>query len=463
MKTVETFLRRARGAVSEADVAAGTGLDIGSVKATLYQLMRAYRSTLAVQEDGTLVYDFGPSLVPLGRATWGQRLTEVGRLLWRGFSFVYKASLAVVLVAYALAFVVLLIAAAVAASSSSDSDGPGEAAFDLVGAIFRGIFEFMTHTAVVYGDVDRHGYAHGHYEPRSPVLPRREPKPHDKGFVASVYDFVLGPARVEPGPRAQHQEVAAFVRKHGGVLTVRDVQALSGMPREEAEAFFARFVAEQDGVASISEQGALYATFEELMRSESRGQDAPVILYWDEYEAPFELTGNTVGKNVLVGFLALFNLFGSFAVLNGALGTAVGSAVTLGLGVVPLVIFSLFFLIPLLRAPGIWWRNRKQHQNNIRKRLFRVLFDARDEKVGRSEVVERANRIAVTEERLRVADIEGLLDETLRDLGDEQELDPRGELVTDMTRMRIEAQATEEQALEERDQDERRVVYRTDR
>ncbi|MCA9619075.1 MAG: hypothetical protein KC731_08635, partial [Myxococcales bacterium] len=277
VEEVKAFLARARSAVSEGDVAAGTGIDVGSVEAALYALMRTHRSSLAVRDDGTLVYDFGRELVPLGRPSLAERVATLGRWLWKGFSFVYKTSLAVVLVGYAVAFLVLIVAAAIAASSASEDDGPATGAFELVGAVFRAIFEFMTHTALIYGETDRYGYPHAAYEPKRPVLAKPAEREEGKSFVASVYDFVLGPTRVEPHPLAQQQEVAAFVRQNGGVLTVRDVQALSGMGRKEAEQFFARFVAEQDGVAEISEDGALYATFEELLRSKTKAHDAPVI------------------------------------------------------------------------------------------------------------------------------------------------------------------------------------------
>ena len=455
VQAVKAFLQRAKSAVSEGDVAAGTGLDVGSAKAALYTLMRSHRSALAVHDDGTLVYDFGSSLVPLGRRTWRERLASLGGWLWRGFSYVYKASLAVVLVAYAVAFVVMIIAAAIAASSASRSDGPSKGAFRLVGAVFRAIFEFMTYTPIIYRDTDRYGYRHGHYEPTAPVLPRREPKEHEKSFIASVYDFVLGPTRVEPDDRAQRQEVAAFVRKNGGVLTIRDVQALSGMTRKEAEQFFASFVAEQDGVAEVTENGALYATFEELLRSKSTEHDAPVVFYWDEYEAPYELTGNTAGKNVLITLLAAFNMTCAYMVLGGF-----GGLGDLGvwLGAVPAVIFTLFFAIPLLRAPILWWKNRQQHAHNIRKRLFGAIFGAADEQLAVSDVIERANQKATTEEKLRIGDVGPLLDETLQDLGGNQDVDAQGELTTDMTQLLIEAQAVEEHALEER---QSQVVYTT--
>ena len=51
-----------------------------------------------------------------------------------------------------------------------------------------------------------------------------------------------------------------------------------------------------------------------------------------------------------------------------------------------------------------------------------------------------------------------LLDETLLDLGGDQNVDERGQVATDMTQLRIEEQAAEEHALAER---QAKVVYTT--
>ena len=59
---------------------------------------------------------------------------------------------------------------------------------------------------------------------------------------------------------------------------------------------------------------------------------------------------------------------------------------------------------------------------------------------------------------MRIADVGSLLDETLFDVSGEQDVNDRGELVADMSRLRIEAQAVEEHALE---QEESAVVFRT--
>ncbi|MEM9861239.1 MAG: hypothetical protein AAF938_06470 [Myxococcota bacterium] len=453
---VKAFLRRTRTAVSDGDVAAGTGLDIGSTKAALYTLMRSHRCRLQVREDGTMIYDFGDELVSLERKSWRERLAGVGRWLWKGFTVAYKASLAVVLVTYAVVFVALILAAAVVVSVAAEDEAPAEGVFHLVAAIFQAIFEFATYTPVVYADTDRFGYAHANYEPKKPVLFKRR-KPHEKGFVASVYDFVFGPKRVEPGPMAQRKELAAFVRTNRGVLTVRDVQALSGLTRADAEALFARFVAEQEGQAQITEEGVLYATFEELLRSKSTEHDAPIEFYWDEYEAPFEFTGNSVSKNAVIAGLGAFNLAGAFTVMN--LVPQLGD-VGLWLGAVPAVLFSLFFAMPMLRAPWVWWKNRKQHAHNMRKRLFRAIFGAKEAGLSKAEIVERANEHATTEERLRVEDIDGLLEQTIDEVGAEKRVNEVGEVVADFPRIRVEERVVEEHALELEPLDQE-VVFET--
>jgi len=440
---VKTFLSKARGRVSEGDVAAGVGVDVGSAKSTLYTLMLAYTCALEVHDDGTLVYDFGPKLVPVNAPGLAERLRSLGAWLWRGFSVVYKASLAVVLVVYAVVFVALIIGAAVAASSATKDEGPARGAMRLVGAIFRGIFEFATYSAIIYVDQDRYGYRHRHFEPKAPVLPQRNPKPHAKAFIASVYDFVLGPQRVEVDERAQHREVASFVREKGGSLSIADVQALSGMKREVAERFFARFVAEFEGEIDISEQGALFACFPELQRSSSREHDEEIIYYWNEYEAPFEMTGNTTGKNLGIAALAAFNLVCSvFAVAT--LGTA-GSAL-IWLGVLPTLIFTMFFAIPLVRSFWVWRQNKKQHQHNIQKRLFGAIFGTTEATLNIEELFGSANRRADQEERLDPDKLRPLFEATMRDLGGDVDLDANNDLVVNLGQLRDEMSARQANA-----------------
>ncbi len=439
---VLTFLETARGPVTEGDVAAAAGVDVGTVKASLYRLMLSHESTLEVREDGTLVYDFGRELTRIGGKRWTDHARALGRWLWRGFSLVYKASLAVVLVVYAVTFLALILAAAVAASVASEDESPTLGAFRLVGLIFRGIFEFATHSTAVYLEVDRYGYAYKHYEPKGPTLPLRAPQPHAKGFIPSVYDFVLGPERLEPDERAQHRELASFVRERGGALTVADVQALSGLTREAAERLFARFVAEFEGEAEITDAGALVARFPELRRSRTTDHDEPIIHYWNEYEPPYEVTGNRWTRNLLIAALAGFNLAcaGELLSVFGADGG------WLWLGAVPAALFGLFFAIPAVRAPWVWWRNREQHRHNIRKRIFGAVFGTGGDTVSLASVVAYANAHRGDAERLDAHRVRALFEETLTELGGERDLDELGHPVADVSHLRREIAARQRAA-----------------
>jgi hypothetical protein len=451
---LEKFLETVREPVSEADVAAGTGIELPSVRRLLYQVMHRYECCLQVREDGTLVFDFVHPLQRIGRPTLWERVHGAGRAVWRGLSWVYRVSLAVTLVAYAIAFVVLMIAAALAASAAAKDEGPAVGAFRLVGAIFRGIFEFTTHSALIYADVDGYGYRHRHFEPTESVFRKPGGKERKKAFVASVYDFVLGPDRVQIDSGAQSRELASFVRRSGGALTVADVQALSGMSREQSERFFARFVAEFEGEAVITAEGTLVATFRELLATASQARDEEPVYFWDEYEPPHELTGNSTGRNVGVGALAAFNLAGAFAVITGtgalptAMAEALPPAALAALGVVPMIIFSFFFLIPALRWPVVWWRNRKHHRTNIRKRLYRAIFGTREERVRFAEIVTSANERRTTEEELATRGLRSLLEETAAELGATYEMDDADELAMDATTLRREIAAREAQVVE---------------
>ncbi|MCA9566143.1 MAG: hypothetical protein KC561_21755, partial [Myxococcales bacterium] len=162
----------------------------------------------------------------------------------------------------------------------------------------------------------------------------------------------------------------------------------------------------------VSEDGTLFARFENLLQSASKDQDEAVTYFWNEYEPPYELTGNETGRNLLIGGLAAFNLVGSIAVVSGSL--AFGGA---WLGVIPLIIFTLFFAIPLTRAPYVWWQNRKQHGTNIRKRIYREVFRNDADHMPLDALVSAANAHKSTEEELSLKGHRKLLEETAYEIG----------------------------------------------
>ncbi|MCP4503561.1 MAG: hypothetical protein GY822_26820 [Deltaproteobacteria bacterium] len=439
LPAVKSFLNRAQKAVSEGDVAAGAGIDIGSARRNLYGLMRTHHAALFPHDDGMLVYDFGKKLKPLNQPSWRDRLSSVARWTWRGFSFVYKASLAVVLVSYAVLFLVLIFAAAIAASVASEDEGPVQGAGYLVISVFRAIFDFSIMSSMVTA-TDPHGYSYRELDSKKSSFSRDKSKTPKKSFISSVYDFVLGPARAIPDENAQHREVSAFVRSNHGVLTIANVQALSGFSRVKAESFFALYVAQLDGEVTVTDEGVLYAEFPELLSSKSTTDDEEVVFFWDEYEAPFKLTGNTGGKNVFIGFLAAFNLFCATVILQNA--TLFGAA-GLWLGGIPAAIFSLFFALVLFRAPGVWWKNRKRHQTNLKKRFFKAIFQARKRDPSFEELVDQANALATTERTLELVKNERLIEEMAVDFSVDIDANEAGQSVLQLDSLQNELQSAQ--------------------
>ena len=137
-------------------------------------------------------------------------------------------------------------------------------------------------------------------------------------------------------------------------------------------------------------------------------EDGEIVLYWDEYEPEYELTGNSATYNLLIGFMNSFNLLFALLMLNGSLarlfqpdygtsfaaaayGIASGQLVMVSLGWLPLIFSTLFFAIPLVRLLRIQALRRRRHVQNIRKRLFKAIFARQGQPQTLSEVLTTVN------------------------------------------------------------------------
>lgn len=164
----------------------------------------------------------------------------------------------------------------------------------------------------------------------------------------------------------------------------------------------------------MSENGAVYGQFDQLLRGTGYLQGGQIEYYWDEYEPEYELNGNKSGHNLFIGFMNLFNLGFSFLFASGLITALVDNAgmsnssgdlvsllafsaassgtISLLLGWIPLIFSLLFFLIPLLRWFKIRKQNRLRVQNNIRKRLYKILFETLGQPKTATEITHRVNQ-----------------------------------------------------------------------
>src|SRR5258706_202015 len=80
----------------------------------------------AVAPRNRLRDSFDRAMVRRDAVPLGERVREAGAALWRGFTFLFKISIAVTLVTYVAAFVAMLVALVFVRSSSDRDDRGGD-------------------------------------------------------------------------------------------------------------------------------------------------------------------------------------------------------------------------------------------------------------------------------------------------------------------------------------------------
>jgi len=389
-------IRRSRGRLTASDVSALLGVSLYDAEDLLRQMMEQFYCRLAVTPEGVVLYEFPVPLRRRTAVTLREVLEHIGQALWRTFVFLYKIWIAATLVAYFIAFtvvlVMLILASARSGQGSRKDDDRGDGTFDLTPLlrILFSIWDFRTHTPVTTPRTDRRGYRYRKYESKKAVLPGKE---HKKGFIASVYDFVFGPPRVPFDPLADEKEVVAYLRQQRGILTPSELIRLAGWTLDQADDRFAYYIARWKGDARISENGILYGEFNEVLTTGGL-PEGPVVYYWNEDEPPFELTGNSPGRNLVIAGMNAFNLFFGLLFVTQtprfvALFQSYGFSPDPGilrfwLGWVPLVYSVLFFAIPLARVPLVLMRERARRRRNERRRIVRIIFSLLEQ--GRTDI-----------------------------------------------------------------------------
>lgn len=435
--------------ITVGDVSTLTGLNTDDAKHALDALMAKYICSLKVTEAGDLIYDFGSSLLRRGKKTLKDYLEDVKSVLWQIFQIFFKAWIAVTLVLYFVVFLVVIIGiiiAAIAGDSDADID-VGDifvGFFHALAEIFRGIFIWHTFTDTTYYQTDKQGYQYKHYEPRKSSLGKfgkagKEGAEEKKSFVASVYDFVFGPPRVETTTMDNLRELAAYSRKQNGIVVTPEVIGLAGYSADEADKFMAEALSRFNGKADVSENGVLYGDFEELSRSASKQVDEKVVWFWDEYEADYEITGNTGGRNAGIISMNVFNLVISMLVISMTSGDpTIPSWLSVGFGWIPMSFSALFFSVPVLRSFSIFPKRKKRHFANIRKRLMKVIYQDRDKIIPLEALMQAVNAQNKGETDLNKKDIEKVMNDLIFDFQGEMIVKEDGQIVYQFEKLKTE-------------------------
>jgi hypothetical protein len=380
------------------DAAAGTGIAMQDLVHAFDKLIETYHCRVQATAQGDVIYDFGGSLRRRHAKTVTEILLEILDILWKGFQVLYKVCIALMMMIYFGVYVtILLIALIMLSLASKDGRSGRREFFSNLGEIVK-VWGYLFDLAT-------------------------ETEEGKKGFLASVYDFVFGPPREQPDKLNNEKELAAFLRKKKGITVGAELQALAGWSTDQMEEFLAMYAAKFHGRLKVSEDGVLYAEFDELLRGKVKTNETPIVYYWDEDEPKYLWTGNKVLRNLGIVSMNAFNLLMSFLVLklDGTLFDLTPT-VRILLGWVPFIYSVLFFAIPLGRGVWILKKQYEQHQAHIRRRVMKAVF----EKKAAPKTLEQIERLVNADPNM-----ESLSRRTIQKMMDKLLIELRGKLEAD--------------------------------
>ncbi|MDR3355831.1 MAG: hypothetical protein LBO04_01425 [Spirochaetaceae bacterium] len=393
--------KKHRGGLTVADLVAKTALPLETVRELVNGVADEYSAHISVTESGELLYSFPSGFTSRYRgfrAVAGRALGRIGRalkVLGAGF---FKAWIMLMLVGYFVFFMLIALAAlllSVAASNSSNSnDRRGHSGGGLF--FMSGIFDFIIRMWF-YSELTRsfdRGY--GAYY-------RTERRPKGRPLYKAIFSFVFGDG--DPGAdieMRERQAVIAYIQANRGVISLPEFMALTGTKGVEADCMINAWCAEYGGMPEATEDGTVVYRFDALLlRAESGGREAGGLAA--PLKTPRRFSQNTKKMNGWFCVINSVNLFfGAYffvnAVKSGHLLTekhfdAVSYLygftyaafrgfmadplpfIMIGLGIVPIVFFTLFGLIPLLRYALLKKENERIKLQNLRKRGFALIWN----------------------------------------------------------------------------------------
>lgn len=371
-KRIVKALKRREGQATAADIMVDTGIAGIEVERLLRSMISAYPCHLDVAEDGELLYAFEPAMRRFDqKGRMRRRLKALGRRLWAGFSVFMKGMIAVVMVAYVALFAVLAVAAMVAAANRGGSRRSYRPHHRSGGG---GNFFFW------YWLFGRPGRRRTIRPARQSLASRygRPQKASDKRpFYSRVFSFVLGPDTAEIEPVVDEAALLNLIRSRRGVVTTADIAAHTGWSLTRSEHALTQLMGPFDGNIVVTDDGDLAFTFPGLLRTAGGGDKKTLPKFWERWERPVSVTGNTEGQNLLIGGLNLFNLV--LAVITPStimvsLAIPATTLTLLGLSWFPLGFSTLVFAVPAIRWLAVRRENRRRGERNLRRSVYSELY-----------------------------------------------------------------------------------------
>jgi hypothetical protein len=354
--------------VTPGDVSVRTGLPILEVEHALKELVSDYYGGLKVSEEGDLVYFF-PHKFNKNRYGLSNKFKEWMKsffgVLYKGFQFVYKASIMVILVAYFVIFLILFLAIMMASRGNSNRGGGRRGGFN--------IFFWMWL-----------GGRHRHRD--EPYYGRRKDE-EKKPFYKSVFNFIFG----EENPneffyKNINKIVAKFIQNKKGAIISEELTPITGTKIQNTNIEVSKYVGKFQSEPEVTDNGTVILTFPRLLTTSSNIRLPEADLDNAYYEKTLVHNGNKTSSNIIMCAFNAFNLLVSGIILSGPAAFVTSIASNTGeitpsvmdivqivegskflLGSFPFIFSILFFLIPLIRYFYMNYQNGKIRKRNLYK------------------------------------------------------------------------------------------------
>jgi hypothetical protein len=394
-KAVE-ILKRRRGGMSAADLAAAAALPLPAARELVSRAADEFRGRLEVTESSEILYSFPRGFTSryTGPAARFRRFTD--KLFKWGavfFSWLFKAWILVMLLGYFALFMLIALAAltlSMAGGSSSNNRSRNNSGGFLAAHIFDLIIRLWFYSELTRSIETPYSRDRRREQPRQPLH-------------RAVFSFVFGEKDPNRGAEeAEKQALIAQICGNRGIISLPDYMAATGLGPLEAEEGILAFCAEFGGCPEASEEGTIVYRFQDILLRADKGR-SPASAGPGPLRRLRTFSANSKTMNAWFGIINTVNLlFGGYffyqALNTGIIRTteqlqaspriygityALASTIfdnphsvmLAGLGIVPLLFSIIFWLIPALRFARLGAENQGIKQRNLRKAGFRVIWE----------------------------------------------------------------------------------------
>lgn len=407
----KTLLRGFRGSGREstvADLAGTTGLPLQQIEAELPAVADEFGARLRVTDRGEILYSF-PDGMKSRYHGLGPTLKKIGKVLASGLKSaamaVFKGWIVLMLVGYFVLFIALALFAMVA-SIAIQQGGGGRDRNDRRGGGLGGLWL----TTRLFDSIVRIWFYSELFKDPETRYRQAEARKARRPLHKAVFSHVFGDG--DPNQswnQVERKAVVAFLQTHGGIMTLPEFMAITGLDPVEAETAINAYLLEFEGSPEVTEGGSIYYSFPRLLvrlgtTPEIAGSTIALKRLWKfssnapKADRTFRLVnlvnlafgGYFISNAITVGSAFYINtprglaLRGGYSLVYSASGYLFNllgvenpaPALLWGLGVVPIAFSALFFLIPILRDLGLRRKNDALRRENLSKIVYRAVLSS---------------------------------------------------------------------------------------